>query len=111
MNIDIVNKQVANDLGIAENKVKLINSFYWRSIYEHLYSYSSSPVNIEQICVLYPNKYLIKKAIYMYIFKLKNLRNSKKFKEDSPKKQSYEEIYKATLRKFLKLRKDNKFTN
>ena len=111
MNIDIVNKHVADKKGMKETKVRLINQFYWRQVYNHLYSFNSQPVNIENVCVLYPNKYMIKKAIRLYIRKIRNVQTGGKFKEGSVKQLDYLEKYKTTLRGYLKLRKENKFTN
>lgn len=111
MNIDIVNKQVAEKLGIKEKKVQQINAFFWRNVADHIYGYNPQPVNIENICVLYPNKYKIKKEIYKYINKLRAIKSSRKFREGSPKFLSYVEQYSKMLRGFLKLRKENKFTN
>ena len=111
MNIDIINKQVSNNLKIKETKVKLVNSFYWSCIYRHLYDYNSSPLNIDYICVLYPDKYLLKKVIKLYINKIRFIRTSPKFRSGSVKQTNYIKTYSNALKWFLKLRKENKFTN
>lgn len=111
MNIDIINRQVADKLAIKESKVRLINTFFWQNVKQHLYDYNSKPVNIENVCVLYPDKYKVKKEIYKYIGKLKALKYTKKFKPGSIKHQSIIDQYNKMLRGFLKIRKENKFTN
>lgn len=111
MNIDIVNRQVADRLDLKESKVRLINQFYWRQVYNHLYSFDSQPVNIENVCVLYPNKYSVKRAIKLYINKIKSVKFGTKFKPSSPKQLLYLDSYRSILRGYLRLRKENKFTN
>lgn len=111
MNIDIVNKQVADKLKIKESKIKLINQYYWRQVYRHLYDFNPLPVNIENVCVLFPNKQLVKKSINFYIRKLRYIRKSRKFIHGSKKHLTYIERYTTLLRGFLKIRKQNKFTN
>lgn len=111
MNIDIVNKLVAQKNGLKETKVRLVNQFFWRQVYNHLYSFDSQPINIENVCVLYPDKYLIKKAIKLYIRKIRNVHDGSKFNFGSPKQLLYLDSYRAVLRGYLKLRKENKFTN
>lgn len=111
MNIDIVNKQVSEKLGVSEKKVAIINKFYWRSIYDHLYSYDPRPLNIENVCVLYTDKYLIKKQILLYIRRIRNIQHSVKFKVYSPLRITYIDSYKEMLRKLWALRKKQKYTN
>lgn len=111
MNIEIVNKQVSKNLNIDEKKVALINKFYWSRIKEHIYSYNPNPVNIENICVLYPAPWLVKKSILYYINLIRKIKKSKRFAENSLKREGYINNYKEYVRNFLKLRKQNKFTN
>lgn len=111
MNIDIVNKQVAKKLEIKEADVKLINNFYWGSIKEHLYNYDPQPLNIDGICVLHPEKKLVKKAILKYIHRIRTIRKSKKFRSGSAKSKAYIERYKLYVKDFYNLRKYHKFTN
>lgn len=111
MNIDIVNKQVAKKLNIKEADVKLINNFYWGGIKQHLYDYNPQPLNIDSICVIHPEKKLVKKAILKYIQRVRRIRNSKKFKAGSAKSTLYIETYKKYIKNFYNLRKYHKFTN
>lgn len=111
MNIDIVNKRVSNKLNINEKKVAQINKFYWRSVYDHFYSYNPQPVNIDYVCVLYPDKWLLKKAIKRYIQKIRATIVSKRFKPVSGVREYYIEYYKGILIKLLKVRKHHKYTN
>lgn len=111
MNIDIVNKQVSKKLDIRESKVKLVNAFYWKSIREHIYSFNPKPVNIEFVCVFYPSRTSIKRAIGYYIKRIRSLQVSKRFKEVSLVRTGMIERHIATLKGFLKIRKDNKYTN
>ena len=111
MNIDIVNKQVSKDLKIDEKKVALVNKYYWSRVKEHIYSYNSKPVNIENVCVLYPAPWLVKKSILYYINLIRKIKKSKRFADNSLKREGYINNYKQYIRHFLKIRKENKFTN
>jgi len=111
VNIDVINTQVAKQLGLKEAQVKLINQYYWRRVYDHLYTYNENPVNIENVCVLYPQKYFIKNNIEKFIKKLRKLKRSKKFKKDSPKYLDFKKSSENHLRGFLRIRKALKFTN
>lgn len=111
MNIDIVNKQVSTKLGILEKKVELVNKFYWRSIYDHLYSYDPRPLNIENVCVFNVDKYYLKKNINIYIRRIRRIRHSVKFKEYSNLRPVYIESYNIMISKLWKLRKQKKYTN
>ena len=111
MNIDIINTQVAMQTGLPEAQVKLINSFYWRKIYEHLYSYDPQPLNIENICVLYPNKHLVKKFLLTHIGYLRNADHNKRYIEGSVKHQGYITRIKNLIAAAWQIRKTNKFTN
>jgi hypothetical protein len=111
MNIDIVNKQVSEKLGVPEKKVVLINTYFWRCVYDHFYGYDSRPLNIENIGVFYQDKWLIKKQLKKYIGRLKTIRNSIKFKKSSSQRTIYINTYQTIVRKLLKLRRTHKFTN
>lgn len=111
MNIEVINKQVSKDLSIEEKKVALVNNFYWGRIKAHIQNYEPEPINIENLFVIYPDKWLLKKYIYMYINKIRGMRNSGKFNVGSQKYGNYIENYKKVLRQFLKLRKIHKYTN
>lgn len=111
MNIDVVNKQVANKLNIKEADVRLINKFYWQQVRQHIYNYDPQPLTLTNICVIHPNKKLIKKAILKYIGRIRRIRNSKKFKAGSVRLQTYIERYNGYIRNFYKMRKYHKFTN
>ena len=111
MNIDIVNKQVSKKLGMAEKTVASINQFYWNKVREHIYSYSPQPVNVENLFVLHPDKYLLKHAINNIIVILRKTMVSPKYKDNSVKREALLEGHKKALRNFLKIRKINKFTN
>lgn len=111
MNIDIVNKQVSKKLGLSEKKVALINTFYWQQIKAHIYSYNHTPLNVENLFVLYPDKYILKHTILKYINLIRKTKNSPKYNTNSPKYQNILNDYKKTLRNFLNIRKQNKFTN
>lgn len=111
MNIDIVNKQVSAKLNIKESTVALINGYYWSRVKKHIYDYDPRPVNIENVCVLYPNKYRLKGCIYEYIERLRKLKKGEKYIIGSEKFLDVLEDYKFILRKYLNLRKYYKFTN
>lgn len=111
MNIDFVNKEVSTKLGVKESKVKLINQFYWRKVYKQLYSYEATPINIDNVCVFYPNKYLVKRAIKNLIKKIRNVQDGNKFVYNSLKQRQYLDNYRNTLRGYLQIRKQSKFTN
>lgn len=111
MNIDIVNKQVGERLKIPEKKVALVNKFYWRQVYDHLYAYDDRPLNIDHICVLYNDKWLIKKYIKYYIKKIRRTIESQKFKYNSPLRGEYIGAYKLVIKELWRLRKLHKFTN
>lgn len=110
MNIDIINTQVAKKLNISQKLVADINKVYWNNIYKHLYSYNSSPITIDYICVLYPNKYSVKKGILDCISKLRNINNTR-FKEGTKGHERFKMVTIDILKKLWKIRKDNAFTN
>ena len=111
MNIDIVNKQVSVNTGIKESDVAQVNKFFWRHVYEHIYSYNSLPVNIPNVCVIYPNAYYNKQQINRYIQAIRKLRFNKRYKENSQMRISAIEEIKTKLRKVLSIRKNNKWVN
>lgn len=111
MNIDIVNKQVSKKLGVSEKEVALINKFFWRQIYDKITTYSPNPINIENVCVIYPDKWKVKKSILGVIKRIRNTRVSGRFKEGSFKKQDYLSKYEKILKKILSIRKANKWVN
>ena len=111
MNIEVVNRQISKDLKIAESKVTIVNKYYWQKVYNHLYSYDPQPINIENVCVIHPEQWLLKKNIYLYINRLRALKVNKRFKEGSVMRESYIEKNKQVLRNYLKLRKHYKYTN
>lgn len=111
MNIDIVNKQVSINTGMKESEVAQINKFFWRSVYDHIYSYNPMPVNIPNVCVIYPNAYYNKKEINRYIQAIRKLRFNKRYKPDSKMRASAIEEIQGRLRKVLNIRKVNKWTN
>lgn len=109
MNIDIVNKQVAVKFNMRESEVAQINKFFWQQIREHLYSYTPLPVNIPNVCVLYPTAYHTRKQILFYIAAIRKLIVSRRYKPDSIIRQQRIETYKQTIRKIWAIRKQNKF--
>lgn len=111
MNIDIVNKQVSVKQGLSEKKVALINKFYWRKVYDYFYSYDDHALNIDNVCVFYGDKGLIKKYIHIYIRKIRSVLVSKRFKPDSTIRFVYVESYKKIIRQLWNLRKKHKYTN
>lgn len=111
MNIDIVNKQISKKLNLPEKQVALINKFFWRKVYDHITTYSPTPVNIENVCVIYPDKWSVKKSIKTTIYRIRNTKVSKRFKEGSFKKQDYLSKYNRILKKILSIRKANKWVN
>lgn len=111
MNIEIVNKQVADTLNLKEKDIELVNKFYWQRIKQHIYSYDPRPINIMNVCVLYPTAYLNKKQIKLFIKRIRYTLTSKRFKPESKVREAYLENYKKVLRKLLAIRKYNKFVN
>lgn len=111
MNIDLVNTIVSGKLDIDKEEVGFVNSMYWEMINKHMLSYNPRPVNIEQICVLYPNKYHIKTEILTAISKLRALRTSEKFREGSQKTIVYTRQLHDIIKNLLKIRRHHKYTN
>jgi hypothetical protein len=111
MNIDLVNKEVSKKLSIKEKHVSLVNSFYWRSIYEHIYRYDERPINIQGVCVLYITEWTVKKRLVELISKIRRIKKSTRYKENSFKKSDIIRKYNETLKKVWDIRKKNKYTN
>lgn len=111
MNIDIVNKVVADKNNVKVDRVELINKFYWKKIKNHLYEFDPQPLNIEYVCVIYPNKYYLKKEILKTIAQIRGIRVSPKFKDSSIKKESYIANLEHYLKGLLSIRKYHKYTN
>lgn len=111
MNIEIVNKQISTKLNLSERDVEQINKFYWQRIKQHIYNYNPAPLNISNICVLYPMGKLNKKLIQYVIKKIRYTRISKRFSPTSNRRLIYIDNYNKILRKLLAMRKYNKFTN
>lgn len=111
MNIDVVNKQVSQKLGITEGRVAKVNKFYWQAIRNHIYSYDARPVNIENVCVIHPTAFLTKKYIKYYIRLLRNLSVSKRYIIGSEKHTNIMNTYRNNLRGYWQIRKANKFVN
>lgn len=110
MNIDIVNKEVANKLNIKEKEVAKINKFFWDQISKHIHSYTAQPINIPFICVIYPDKYRLKHLILNQLKAIRTIRESTKYKDEEVR-QKYIDISTILLRKYLSIRKQSKFTN
>lgn len=111
MNIDIANKDVSKKLGINEKKVAKVTDFYWSLNLEHIYKYNPQPLNIENICVLYPDQWLLKNYINKTINTIRKIRKGFKYNVNSPKYNSIMEHYYNVLRNYLKIRKHYKYTN
>lgn len=111
MNIDIVNRIVSKNTNISKEKVELVNKFYWDAVKNHIYSYNPSPLNIRGICVIFPNKYLLKKNILELIHNLRSLRKGEKYSKLNSSKEKYEENICNEIRKLLSIRKYHKYTN
>lgn len=111
MNIDIINKQVAKQNNIPLKDVEFVNKFYWQRIRQHIYSYSPYPINITNIGVLFHNKSLNKRNIELTIKKIRGVRKSRRYKENSLRRQMVIDNYNIMLRKLLALRKYYKYTN
>ena len=111
MNIDIVNKMVSNKLKVNETVVAKIHLHYWKSIKEHIYSYNPQPINIANICVLHASKILVKNAILKQIYKIRAIKKSQRYSEDSALRDAALAKYYKDLRKFIAMRKTNKYTN
>lgn len=111
MNIDIVNKIVSNKLGISTEKVSLVNKYYWDCIKNHFYDFNPNPVNVDHVCVFYPNKYHLKAQILDTIRLIRRLDEGKKYSYQSHNKKIYRESLEKVLRGLLNIRKQNKFTN
>lgn len=111
MNIEIVNKQIATKLNMPERDVEQINKFYWQRVKQHIYDYNPAPLNISNVCVLYPTAKLNKKMIQLIIKKIRYTRISKRFSPTSNIRLMYIDNYNKVLRKLLAIRKHHKFTN
>jgi hypothetical protein len=111
VNIEIVNKQVSIKTGIRETDVTAVNKFFWQNIRKHIYDYNSRPVNIPNVCVIYPNAYYNKQQIYGHIRAIRKMRYNKRYKQDSPRRMQKIEEIKTELRKVLNIRKENKWVN
>lgn len=111
MNIDIVNRQVSKQHNINERKVAQVNKFYWRHIYDYFYGYDTRALSIENICLFYNDKKLIKKTILLYIKRIRNVRMSVKFKISSPSRLMYIRAYQEIIKKLWNVRKQCKYTN
>lgn len=111
MNIDIVNNKISKQLGIPEKKIKLVNDFYWKTVYDNFYSYTEKPINIENVCVFYPNCYFLKKEIILNLNKIRKLKKANFVNKDSVMRKNMIENYKIIIKKLWKIRKLNKHTN
>ena len=111
MNIDIVNKQVALKNNVKESEVELINKFYWHKVKEHLYGYTELPINIQNVCVFYPTAYHTKKQILYYIYAIRKLKISTRYKENSIVREARIKQYKDYIGRIWKIRKQNQWTN
>lgn len=111
MNIEIVNKQVANKLQMKESDVSLINKFFWSHVKDAVYTYTPNPININNVCVIYPTAYHTKKQLYYYINGIRKLRRSNRYKPDSAMRIKRIEEFKTYIRKIWAIRKQNQWTN
>lgn len=111
MNIDIVNKDVSKKLNIDEKEIEAVNKFYWRKVYDHFYSYNPNPINIIDLCVFYPDKYIIKNRILDIIKRIRIVRDSPKYKKISAIRDRTLDAYYKELNGLLKIRHHNKYTN
>ena len=111
MNIDIVNNQVANKLKIKESEVAAINKFFWQKVYHHFYDYNSQPINIPNVCVIYPTAYHTKKQILYYVDGIRRLQYNKRYKPNSQMRLNRIEQFKDNLRKVWRIRKQNQWIN
>lgn len=96
---------------MSEKDVTLVNYFFWNSCASHFKSYNPEPLNIQNICVFYHNRYMLKRAILKYVMRLKKLKRCKYFNNGSIKKKNISDSYIKVLRLFLKIRKHHKYIN
>lgn len=111
MNIDIVNKQVSLKLGVKEDDVAMVNKFFWKKAKEHIGSYNSNPFNIQNVCVIYPDKYKVKGQIIAHIAMIRNIMVSKKYSENSGNRDAAIGRLKVELKRIWDIRKKYKWTN
>lgn len=111
MTIDYINKKIAAKTGISEKEVAAVNKFYWNKVKEHIYEYNPNPVNINNLCVIYPNKHHVKRHLLKSIDMLRYFDNNKRYKKGSPAYKRRKDYLVKRIRALLKIRKENKFTN
>lgn len=110
LNIDIINKKVANETGINESDIVLVNNFYWSKCAEHIKLLNIQPLNFVGIGHIKHSKLLIRLKILKVVAKLRLLRDNKKFKPDGVKKMALEEHYQNHLRQLWQVRNIKTFT-
>lgn len=110
LNIDIINKKVANDTGISEKTVGLINSFYWLQASEHIRLLNLQPLNFMNIGYVRHSNLLIRLKILKTVAKLRKLKDNKKYKPDGVKKLAIEQKYRSQLRQLWGVRNIKTFT-
>lgn len=104
LNIDIINKKVANETGIDEKTVILINKFYWDCNAEHIRLLNLQPINFMGIGYMRHSKILIRVKILKTVAKLRGIKHSKKYKPDGVKKLAMESNYQNQLRQLWAIR-------
>lgn len=109
LNIDIINKKVANTTGIAETTIALVNKFYWQRNAAHIRSLNLQPLNFMGIGYVRHSNILIRKKILLLVAKLRKLRNSTKYKPDGVKKLALEKNYIGQLQQLWRVRNIKKF--
>ncbi len=104
LNIDIINKKVANQTDINEKIVATVNKFYWNCNNNHIRNLDIQPINLMSIGYIRHSRVLIRVKILKTVAKLRRLRQSKKYKPDSIKKLAIDKQYCSQLQQLWKLR-------
>lgn len=104
LNIDIINKKVANESKISEKIVTTVNKYYWNKNVEHIRGLNLQPVNLMGIGYIRHSKILIRVKILKLVAKLRGLKHSKKYKPNGVKKLAMESYYQNQLRQLWLLR-------
>lgn len=102
---DTYYREAADKLNLPISLIKSVNNFYWKNgIKKNLSNVSYNSLFIKNFGTIVISKYKLNKEILTIILKIRNIRKSEKFRQET--KDMMIEGYKNNLRKLWKKRND-----
>lgn len=103
-NLDYVIKKTASDLGLPENKVRIVLKEYWKAGLQNVIKFNGRTTSFRYIGNFTVSKYKLDRYIIKLIRKIRNTKKTKKLSEEN--RAAALEVYYRDLRMALEQRNE-----